>query len=645
MKVMKAMNHPGMITEIKRIENPQKESAVYIDFEDGYFIYKYYKGGLPSINMLGPVPKGQVRSISKDALAKNHNMAPYKMEDGFFLYRTLSARACIEIYNKYQCVVISEEAKLRLDMGGDMIGKSQALDANVLIPENEYGLTPYGFQRAGIRYVLDAYRKSIGPDGLPTKGVLIADEMGLGKTVQAICVALSTESIKNILILCPKNVVSNWQNELQKWLLTGDPRFCVPSEKHFRKYDIKPALIKSGLNMVRASMIAGMPEPGIWILPYTSLTAASPLNPKKKMIDEIEEMPAFDLLVADECQNIKHASSQKTKAFFRIPCKHRLALSGTPSDKVSDMFSICHWLDPKVYKYRAAFIAKYEDNSGQLLEEMRESIMVARQVNDVLTEIPPLVKTLRYLPAPRDFMAFEEAILGGIGIDTEEAQRQYEELSAKIVSHNAKAERELAKAHGTSEYKEVVARISREFSSLVAKIDSTELNIPFEDISRIRAETGKNIARPAAEDIMEFLSENPGEKIVVFYHHKAVGDVLQRTISAKYKVVRADGETSASAKDDAIHSFQYKDAVVFLASITSMNAGITLTAAATVFMVEQSWNGSEVAQAIKRIHRIGQDRLSTAVFYVLENSIMQRVLSISTMKEMFINRLNSKING
>lgn len=51
---------------------------------------------------------------------------------------------------------------------------------------------------------------------------ILADEMGLGKTIQAIAFIAFLSQFEKIngkhLIVCPKSVILNWKEELNKWL-------------------------------------------------------------------------------------------------------------------------------------------------------------------------------------------------------------------------------------------------------------------------------------------------------------------------------------------------------------------------------------------------------------------------------------------
>ncbi len=70
----------------------------------------------------------------------------------------------------------------------------------------------------------------------PVPGCILADDMGLGKTLQGITLlwtllrgghaALGGDPVaRRAIIVCPTSLVSNWDNECQKWLKVGS---CTP---------------------------------------------------------------------------------------------------------------------------------------------------------------------------------------------------------------------------------------------------------------------------------------------------------------------------------------------------------------------------------------------------------------------------------
>ncbi len=68
------------------------------------------------------------------------------------------------------------------------------------------------------------------------------------------------------------------------------------------------------------------------------------------------------------------------------------------------------------------------------------------------------------------------------------------------------------------------------------------------------------------------------------------------------------------------------DTSVFLLSMKAGAVGINLTQANRVFLVEPALNPALDAQAIGRVHRLGQKRRVEVVRLVVENSIEMRIL-------------------
>ena len=72
----------------------------------------------------------------------------------------------------------------------------------------EFPFEPFNFQYAGIAFLF------------PRHSAILADEMGLGKTMQAITsvrMLLRSGCIQNVLLICPKPLVTNWQREFKTW--------------------------------------------------------------------------------------------------------------------------------------------------------------------------------------------------------------------------------------------------------------------------------------------------------------------------------------------------------------------------------------------------------------------------------------------
>ncbi len=85
------------------------------------------------------------------------------------------------------------------------VRRSRAQDAPALACEPRLGGELRPFQRAGVRYALQARR------------CFIADEQGLGKTIEALA-ALEEDDAYPAVIICPASLKLNWRREAEHWL-------------------------------------------------------------------------------------------------------------------------------------------------------------------------------------------------------------------------------------------------------------------------------------------------------------------------------------------------------------------------------------------------------------------------------------------
>jgi len=120
-----------------------------------------------------------------------------------------------------------------------------------------------------------------------------------------------------------------------------------------------------------------------------------------------------------------------------------------------------------------------------------------------------------------------------------------------------------------------------------------------------------------------------GSKAVVFTQHKHavshLSKVLQQQQIKHLKIVRGDHQAH---QEDAVRDFNRDpDVKVFLLHAGQAAAGLTLTAASHVFLMEPFLRAGEELQAMNRCHRIGQQNKVSCTIYYHPGTIEERMLA------------------
>ena len=131
--------------------------------------------------------------------------------------------------------------------------------------------------------------------------------------------------------------------------------------------------------------------------------------------------------------------------------------------------------------------------------------------------------------------------------------------------------------------------------------------------------------------------EDPSRKCVVFSHFTSFLDLIAAELAAveqPFGCVTIRGSMTVAARARAIQTFETDpNTTVMCVSTRAGGVGINLTRASLVFMMDPWWNFSVEAQAIDRVHRIGQTRAVEVVRYICAGTIEERILEIQKRKD------------
>ena len=218
-------------------------------------------------------------------------------------------------------------------------------------PTLEMPFEPFAYQLSGISFLYGAHR------------AILADEMGLGKTMQAITtirLLLRSGDLRNILLICPKPLVTNWQREFIQWA----------PEIHVQVIEGNPARRK-----------------WLWQLDHVPVRIANYelLNRDLEYYDlpRSQGGPHFDLVVLDESQRIKNRNSATNHAVRSISRSRSWALTGTPVENSSDdLVGIFEFLSPGYLS---------PGMKPTTMSDMVGDYILRRTKDKVLTDLPPMM--------------------------------------------------------------------------------------------------------------------------------------------------------------------------------------------------------------------------------------------------------------
>ena len=129
--------------------------------------------------------------------------------------------------------------------------------------------------------------------------------------------------------------------------------------------------------------------------------------------------------------------------------------------------------------------------------------------------------------------------------------------------------------------------------------------------------------------------EEPPIKSVVFSGWTSHLDLIQIALEdAGMKYVRLDGKMSRKNRNASLDAFRENPSVrVIIVSIQAGGLGLNLTTGSKVYIMEPLFNPAAEAQAIDRVHRLGQKRPVVATRFIMADSFEEKMLALQKKKK------------
>ena len=184
---------------------------------------------------------------------------------------------------------------------------------------------------------------------------------------------------------------------------------------------------------------------------------------------------------------------------------------------------------------------------------------------------------------------------------------------------------------------EIVRHDDDDEADLYSATQTNANTVPRISLSRIGNASSAKIAALTTH-LKALRRDSPTAKSVVFSQFTSFLDLIAPALArASIPTLRFDGAMTQKARAATISEFtNHKKGVVLLLSLRAGGVGLNLTAARNVFMMDPWWSFAVEAQAIDRVHRMGQEEAVKVVRFIVEGSIEGRMLKIQERKKFML---------
>jgi SNF2 family DNA or RNA helicase len=437
-------------------------------------------------------------------------------------------------------------------------------------------------QTEGVEWILKNLKKY--------KGVLLADGMGTGKTCQAIAVskyALDTHE-KPVLIVCPAYLIFNWLEELELWGI-GREKICV---------------IDSTKQILH--------EAPFYLTSYTMLTYDGPFKQLFKK--------SYSLIVLDEAHYCKSWSSQRskkilgtfkqTKTTLKNKTKKFLLLTGTPMlNNIEELYNLIIRIAPGAlknmnrYTFIRTFAAHIEDTPWGI---KHHGVKNAEALRSMLKNVMLRRTKIKGLPNKQ-----EKDIM--YNVKGAELKRLIKEENKFLLEHGIDLD-------------------TMEGDLKTATMDKSKL-------AAVRQRTAVlklKLTLPAIKDIYE----KTGKMVIYVYHREVQKKLSEMLEKEKIKHYIINGSIANKKRAAYIKDFQESaDNTVILATISALKEGVNLTRGQAVLFIEHDWTPANIAQAVGRVWRRGQDNIVQVYHFLFNDGVDKYIRAMLKRKEKSIKKV------
>ncbi|MBI1871457.1 MAG: DEAD/DEAH box helicase [Chlamydiae bacterium] len=423
---------------------------------------------------------------------------------------------------------------------------------------------------------------------------LLCDEVGLGKTIEAgmlIREYLSRGMVKNVLILTPSSLVSQWAEEMQ---------------------------MKFGLEFKTTSDGGWTQDPANFWKQKLIIASIHTAKRNQNAFQVVEQF--YDLVIVDEAHHLRNRTTLAWQFVNQIKKKFIFLLTATPvQNNLIELFNLITLLKPGQFKtekiFRQEYLPKGNEKALAHQDKLRgllRDVMIRNTRSAIDLKLPKrFATTIRLESSP---------------IEKEIYTRLNDYLSSRKEDLSQPMIYLLLREAGSSPF----ALKSSLQNMLPNLLKSGNDPIPVQEILEAISHLQDSCKGRALIELLQKKSED--KKVIFTQYLQSMNYVMDLLERCEIPYVTFRGDHSAQAKEEAITRF--KNDVPVLISTESGGEGRNMQFCNTLINFDIPWNPMRIEQRIGRLHRIGQTR----DVFIFNLSIKE------TIEDYILDILENKIN-
>jgi non-specific serine/threonine protein kinase len=471
-------------------------------------------------------------------------------------------------------------------------------------PGHDLQATLRPYQIDGVRWLWFVTRLGLGG--------CLADDMGLGKTVQVIDLLLQLKRdssadpqtvrgprvavrVQPSLLIVPASLVGNWKSELARFSPTLRVFFAHRSECDPESLD--RVAKNAARELAECDLVVttyGLARRGAWLADVS-----------------------WRMIVLDEAQAIKNATSAQTKAIKKLAAPRRVVLTGTPVENhLGDLWSLFDFCCPGLlgnahqFKEFVKRLNKRQDAAafGGLRQLVRPYILRRMKTDPhVVPDLPD--KTEMRVDCG---LSKRQAVL---------YERVVKELAQRLEDAEGMARRGL------------VLSFLMQLKQLC--------NHPAQYLHQTAYDPSDSGKFDALAQLCQPIVARQ-ERMLVFTQFQQLTEPLAgflATVFGRAGLV-LHGGTPVKQRQKLVQTFQADDGPpFFVISVKAGGSGLNLTAASHVIHFDRWWNPAVENQATDRAFRIGQKKNVLVHKFVCRGTVEERIDQLIRDKQQLSDRL------